>query len=114
MHAKNATRDNATFAVSSEGVPRCPAKVDTWHSDTFVTEIRACDAVNSWDTSRLGDYRPRTAEVVTNPNSDVLVAKFEVCGCTLGYFDPSYESRKQAGAKSVLRVHAELAHELKA
>lgn len=70
----------------------CPAKPGVWYSDSYMTKAAGCD----FDPSK-GYYAHRVGMII-NPETKVLLAKFEVCGSP-GCFNQAYEAAKLKSAK---------------
>jgi hypothetical protein len=70
----------------------CPAKTGVWYSDSATFTAQGCDFDNS-----KGYFAPRV-NIVINPKTKVLLAKFEVCNRP-DCFNAAYEDAKLANAR---------------
>jgi hypothetical protein len=70
----------------------CPSAVGKWYSDSYTTKATGCDI----DPQK--GYIFHRAGININPQTKILLAKFEVCN-NPGCFDPAVEKAKQQAAK---------------
>jgi hypothetical protein len=74
----------------------CPSEVGKWYSDSFTTKATGCDI----DPQK--GYVYHRAGININPQTKILLAKFEVCN-NPGCFDPAAEKAKQQAAKACVK-----------
>jgi hypothetical protein len=82
-------------AVCSKG-GGCPSAVGKWYSDSFTTKATGCGI----DPQK--GYVYHRAGININPQTKILLAKFEVCN-NPGCFDPALEKAKQRAAKPCVK-----------
>jgi len=74
----------------------CPSAVGKWYSDSYTTKATGCDI----DPQK--GYEFHRAGININPQTKILLAKFEVCNSP-GCFDPAVEKAKQQAAKPCVK-----------
>jgi hypothetical protein len=74
----------------------CPSEVGKWYSDSCTTKATGCD----FDPQK--GYEFHRVGININPQTKILLAKFEVCNSP-GCFDPAAEKAKQQAAQPCVK-----------